>query len=210
MGIVAAVIVMGLVLAIGAGLANAAGAKKGKQVFAAFSAGGIVAARAAVDRLYPRTKNGAHHERLAALGLLGDVESLERELPLLDGRPLVVYRAQMIGLLGLALAGRDVAACAARMKEIAERNQRESPKLAKLPIRWMHAFANLGAALATRAPSLLERPLLIQATRGQPMLKILCWETMIKVFELAGDAERAANVRQDLGWMNEVRRAQAA
>lgn len=34
--------------------------------------------------------------------------------------------------------------------------------------------------------------------------------SMIKVFELAGEPQKAANVRQDLGWLNKIRQAQPA
>jgi hypothetical protein len=209
MGIAIAVMVAGVVVAVAAAITAAQGEKKGKQIFAELHARGLDAALALVDQLYPRS-DPYGWERMAVLALIGDVPTLEREVPLLAVKPPMLYRAQAVGLLGFALAGKNVGPAAARMRELADRFEREAPRMATLPKKWMRAIAELGTAVDARDPSRLARTLLVQATRGAPMQRLLFWEAMIRVFELAGDVEKANHVRADLGWLAQVRQARAA
>ena len=170
------------------------------RAFAALRAGGIDAARAVIDKAQPKP----YPERMAALALIGDRATLERDLAALDPSPKTGY-TRAAALLGLMLfsdapdAGALVAHAAAF--------DRDAPRMWGRIKTNVNGIAAIGAALASRDTTALRKLSPGQLALNQPWLTALLWEASVRAFERAGQADLAANARQHLAHLDRARRA---
>ena len=185
--------------------------KKSEPIFAALHMQGPQAARALVDRLYPASANVTlvTYHRMAALGLLGEAEAIERELPAHTGKPQFVAMANAIGLLGIVLHSKTETA-AARLEDVAESFAKDAPRLMSIAVANLRAVAGVGGAVVRGDLSRLDRPQLLKVVIGQPLTKMLVWEAMAKAFERAGELDKAKNTREEVKRFEAMRRPRVA
>ena len=114
---------------------------------------GAMAARQLLDRLLPATSKLSFsgiadgRERMAALALLAEVETIERELKLHHGPLVAVAQVAATGLLGLAVRG-DAAHAARRLTALADQFEHEGAWWSGAVKRRVRLVANLAGALA--------------------------------------------------------------
>jgi hypothetical protein len=190
-GVVGAIIV-GLIIFI----AKERSRSGAKQIFEALHAGGVAAARPLVDQRYPNRKNRAAPARFAALALIGDCETIERELPSLVGHPLWVATTQSVAWLALALYGRDAKTALARLADTTQRGISKAPRLAKVAIEHLVALSALGAATAGGPVSTIPAAAVWRLAGQDAMMRLLLVEAWARGYEAAGEPEKAANARE--------------
>jgi hypothetical protein len=178
-----------------------------QRIFGAKRAGGLEAARAALDRMWkPATRpDRAFSPRLAALALLGDREQLAREVAAIQGSARMVGYQKAYGLLGLVLVGD--ADAPAQLAAHAAAFERDAPALMSKVKQAVRGIAEIGAALSG-GPGSIEP---IQRLRPDlfafavPWTKALVWECCARAYERAGQADKAANCRVANGHFERAR-----
>jgi hypothetical protein len=175
--------------------------QRARAFHAALTAIGPTALRARVDRDHPAAAAIDHRNaralrtRMAALALLGDISAIEREVATHQGLLLDLADVQTIGLLALALRGREPARAAVRLRALADRASRElAGALAAGALPTILSFASLAEALVGAAPPPISTAALERATRTEPLVRALVWESFTRVLR----DPRAARFRRDL------------
>jgi hypothetical protein len=177
---------------------------RARTFHATLAAIGPTALRARIDREHPAAA-AIHHRnarvqrtRMAALALLGDTSAVDREVATHQGLLLDLAQVQTIGLLALALRGREPARAAVRMRALADRASRElAGALAADALPAILAYASLADALVGAAPPPISTAALERATRTEPLVRALVWESFTRVLR----DPRAARFRRDLARM---------
>src|SRR5438552_1857401 len=122
-----------------------------RPVFAALGTGGIPAARAELDKVWPAAAKNAIdvRQRWAVLAFLGDGEGLHRELAARGGEG-IRWRAlaEPVGWIGLAWLGHDAADASKQSNDVANRFTAESSTTTKNMAKAAKAMAAIAQALA--------------------------------------------------------------
>jgi hypothetical protein len=101
---------------------------------------GEVAARDRLDELFPtntrlaRSRVGLARRRMVALALLGDLETLEREVRAHVGPPALVAEVNAVALVGLALRGTDPRGAMERIDDLHRRLRRQAGSRAQATV----------------------------------------------------------------------------
>jgi hypothetical protein len=206
LGIAGAVVASLIVFAVWE-IVTAGAQKKAAPILQAYAAAGPAAARLEIDRIYlpaaqVTSKNWTLvRQRLAALALVRDADSLERETAALTGEPQLVAYAGLVGCIGQAWLGRDPAVAAGRARDLHAAVEKKFPGVfGKLARDWSGALASIVFALAGGDLDAMNNagPHLGRIVQGQPLTYILVWEAAARAFELRDEHQNARNVRERL------------
>jgi hypothetical protein len=163
---------------------------------------GAPAARAFLDRkIRPTTRLRLsdilnQRERMSALALLGDGESLEREIDGHSGPLTAVVQVDAIGLLGLAVRSGDPAPWVQRLEALATRMEQEGGRTMVLVKKKTRALAGLGQGLLGQAIPSATRMTLESFSGDGGMVQILVWQATSLALQRAGQDEQAEGIRK--------------
>ena len=177
------------------------------RVFKALRTGGLEAARSEVDKTFkPQSRpDRVFAPRYAALSLIGDRVTLEREVGAINGPIKNICLGKSYGLLGLVLVGDPTAP--GKLAEHAATCERELPRMMAKIKEAVRGIATIGAGVvsgSTDSISKLRPGLFIF---GTPWTKALLWDAVVRSFERDGKTEFAANARGNLAHLDRARHA---
>lgn len=160
------------------------------------------AARAFLDRKQPPIKKIPvgkllnQRERMAALALLNDTESIETELSGHRGALTCTVQVGSIGLLGLTLRSADATDAARRLDELASRMEQEGGRTMKLVKKKTRALAVLAKAMAEGEKIPSEVRMTLDSFSGDGgMVQLLVWQATAIALEKTGGEQQAADLR---------------
>jgi hypothetical protein len=166
---------------------------------------GAQAARQQLEKSYPAvtkiplSKIIDQRERMAALTLIGDTESLSSELAGHTGPITATAQVGSIGILGLALR-KDARQAAARLQELSDRTKKEGGKMLGLVKKKTRALASLAKAMCSE-PIDAEAWKAIESMSGESGLaQLVIWQSIANAKRQLGQEAEAeayeAKVRQ--------------
>lgn len=171
--------------------------RKGKslEVYRTFQTGGLSAARPVLDSWVPpiagtvRTQDVPQTlERVAALGMIGDLSAVEREIGSAAGKLPVVIQIQAIGWLALVTQADDIDAAVAGLQATSERINTEGGALLKL-VKVNTANMAAVAVEVAGGPAAPEARNKLASYAGQmgPFTKPLIYAFLAKAARASGD-----------------------
>lgn len=205
-GVIVGVVAM-VVASIARAASNEGAVKQMTRVFAAHRAGGVDAARAEVDKTFPPTQWPKLASRYAALALIGDRATLEREVDAIDGPLKRISYYKSVGLLACASVG-DGPARANQLAEHVAICERDLPRVMSQLKKWLHGIAQVGSTLGGASSDALKgvRPGMI-VPANMPWVQVLLWDAVVRSFERDGKTQEATNARANLAHLERAKQA---
>ena len=178
--------IVGFIVAFMAGRKRLGAARRVNE---AFRASGIDGARALLDDWIPPVSGEVAvskllnvMERLAALGVMGDLETLERELKSVSGALTVSVQLKTIGTVGLLLGSEDRQRWVTDIEALATKVESEGGRMLTLVKRTTRFIARVGGELVGRGACDLEARtrLANYAQKMGPFTKILLLRLLVE------------------------------
>jgi hypothetical protein len=143
-------------------------------------------------------------ERMAALTVLGQTDTILEELAGHRGPLTATVQVASIGLLGVALRG-DAGDGARRLDEVAARMEQEGGRAMKLVKKKTRALATLARAMAEGEPIPSDVRLTLESFTGDGgMVQILVWQATAVALEQTGGEQQAAGLRTKVRAMTDA------
>lgn len=193
--------VVGVIVFIIRSIANAGDEKVFKEALLARKTGGIAAARAVVDRKFPKP----YPQRSAALYFIGDREGLEQELGR-NGQVKLGF-ARAYTLLGLIALG-DTAR-AQQLTDHAASYERDAPAMFKALKKKVNAIAALGRVVAGAPSTEIDKLNVHDVGMRVGWLTTMLWDIVARVFERDARTELAQGARLRLQGFDKARQEAA-
>jgi hypothetical protein len=197
-------LIVGLIGALSFTLKTKGAAKK---VLSTLDTEGADAARLKLEQVIrPLEKIGANQiveqrDRMAALGIIGDVASIEREMARHQGPLPTLAQVHSVGLLGIVLRGDDAKRqdAARQLDALATRVETESGRIYGLVKKKTRAMAHLARTLATGEPLRAEHQQdILPLTRDIGIAPILASAALAQACDATGMREQAEQLRQKI------------
>ena len=174
-----------------------------KKLLETHKTAGLEAARRFLDqKIPPLTKIPLgkildQRERMAALAILGDLPTIEQEIPAHRGALTAVIQVNAIALLGIAVRSADPKDAVARLDALATQMEQEGGATMALVKKKTRALAVLAKGLTGEPIPSQTRMVLDSLTGDGGMVQLVIWQAIAQSLEKQGtQLEQAQSLRR--------------